>query len=424
MTQTMTILPGITLRCFPDDRFKQSSMSIQLVRPMCREEAALNALLPAILLRGTESHPDLRSITWRLDELYGASVGTLVRRVGDYQTTGLYCGFIDDRFALEGERILEPMLSFVEELLLRPALENGVFRSDFVDSEKKNLIATIESERNDKRIYTNAQMIRTMCREDSFGIPRLGEKEQVAAVTPEVLYTHYRRILRESRVDVFYVGSAQPERIAGLLKALFAKIDRSYVNLPTQTPFHDAGGGEHTEIMEVAQGKLAMGYVTPTTIRDPGFVAMQLFNVIFGGGMVSKLFMNVREKMSLCYDIGSGYHGAKGILTVSAGIDCAMERPVREEIARQLDACRQGDITEQELQAAKESLLSSLRGTHDSPGAIEGYYSSAALSGLRLTPQQYMAAVEAVTLEDVMQAAQSVRPHTVYFLKGVTEDDA
>lgn len=424
MTQTFAILPGVTLRCFPDDRFKQNALSLQMIRPMCREEAAMNALLPAVLLRGSREHPDLRAITWRLDELYGASVGTMVRRVGDYQTTGLYCSFIDDRFTLEGESILQPMLEFLEELLLRPALENGVFRADFVESEKKNLIATIESERNDKRAYANAQMIRAMCAADSFGIPRLGEKEQVAAITPDALYAHYRKILRQSRVDIFYVGAAAPEGIAALLKTLFRKIDRRYVNLPEQTSFHDAGRCEKTETLDVAQGKLSMGFVTPVTIRDEGFVAMQLFNAIFGGGMISKLFMQVREKMSLCYDIGSGFHGSKGILTVGAGIDCRKEPLVREQILAQLESCRRGQITEQELLAAKQSLLSSLRGTHDSPGAIEGYYASAALSGLPLTPQAYMAAVERTSLEDVVRAANTVTLHTVYFLKGADDHDA
>ena len=419
MIQTIPILPGITLRCFPDDRFKQGCLSVQLVRRMDRREAAMNALLPAVLLRGSEHYPDLRAITWRLDELYGASVGTMVRRVGDYQTTGLYCGFIDDRFAMAGEQVLSPMMAFLEELLLHPSLENGVFRQDYVESEKKNLVATIESERNDKRVYANAQLIRTMYKADPFGIPRLGEKEQVEEITAETLYAHYRRILRESGVNLFYVGTAPAEQVAEGLKALFGKIDRSYVNLEAQTPFLDAGGSDVTEEMDVAQGKLCMGFSTPVTIRDGDFVPTQVLNTIFGAGMTSKLFMNVREKMSLCYDIGSGFHGSKGILNVSAGIDCAQVETVRGEILRQLDACKQGDITTEELQAAKEYLLSSLRGTHDSPGAIESYYSSAALSGLPLDPRQYMQAVKEMALSDVVRAANNLKLHTVYFLKGV-----
>ena len=419
MLNTIALLPGITLRCFSDNRFKQGCLSLQFIRPMCREEAALNALLPAVLLRGTVSAPDLRDITLRLDDLYGASVGALVRRIGDYQTTGLYCGFIDDKYALKGDQILEPMIRFLGQLLLEPLLEDGAFCEDYVEGEKTNLISTIESQLNNKQSYANAQMLKAMCKEDSYGIPRLGEKKQVVRITKEALYDHYRRVLAESPVELFYVGSAQPDRVAQLLRQLFETLERTPVALPAQTPFRDGGGSEKTQTMEVSQGKLAMGFVTDITLRDRRFAAMQLCNTVFGSGMTSKLFMQVREKMSLCYDISSGYHGAKGLLTVSAGIDVKDVALVRREVMTQLEACARGDITTQELTAAKQALLSSLRGIHDSPGSIENYYASAALSGLYMTPEEYYRAIEQATLEDVAAAAATVKLHTVYFLKGV-----
>ena len=419
MNQTLSLGPGIRLRCIPDSRFKQGCLSLQLVRPMCREEASRNALLPAVLLRGTREYPDLRAITLRLDDLYGASVGTLVRRVGDYQTTGFYCGFMEDRFALEGDAILEPMLKFVGQLLLEPVLEDGCFREDFVESEKRNLIASIESQLNDKRAYAMEQMIRTMCKGDSFGIPRLGEIADAQAVTPRDLYTHYQKILRESRVELVYVGSAPQEQVAALLKELFDRIDRNYVNLPEQSPLRTGPESDTVRQMDVNQGKLCMGLVSDITIRDAGFVPMQLLNHIFGGGMTSKLFMQIRERQSLCYAIGSGFHGSKGLVTVSAGIDSGMKEAVQRGVLAQLDACCRGEITPEELNAAKESLRSSLLSTQDSPGALEGYYATAALSGLPLTPDAYIRAVEAATLEQIVAAAKTLRPHTVFFLKGV-----
>ena len=423
MTQTFELFPGVTLRCFPDRRFKQGCLSFQIIRPMCAAEASLNALLPAVLLRGTETHPDLRSITLRLDELYGASVGTVARRVGDYQTTGLFCGFIEDRFALPGDRVLEPMTEFLREILTEPLMEDGGFSRSFVESEKKNLTATIESELNDKRAYAMGRMLRTMCRADSYGIPRLGETQDVAAIDHRSLYEHYRKILRESRIDLFYVGSAPGETVAQLVKKLLDGVERNYIPLPCQTAFHDAGGADLTEEMDVAQGKLCMGFVTPITNRSEEFVAMQVMNTIFGAGMTSKLFVNVREKLSLCYSVGSAYYGIKGLVTVAAGIDFDKEQQTRAEILRQLDACRQGDITTEELTAAKEALLSSLRSTHDAPGSIEGYYATAALSGMGMTPAEYMDKVYAVTAEQVVAAAKQLRLHTTYFLKEESHDE-
>ena len=416
MIQTIQLQPGVTLRCFQDHRFKQGILTIQFLRKLCPQEAALNALIPAVLLQGTEQYPDLQRITLHLDDLYGASVGALVRKVGDYQTTGLSCGFIDDRFALEGDRILEPAIDFLRQLLFQPVLEKGCFREDYLESEKRNLIQAIESMRNNKRQHASNQLIRLMTKGDPYGTPRLGEVEQVAAITAQSAYDHYRKVLAESPVQLFYVGSADPETLAQLLTPLFA--GREGYALPDQTGLSSAPTGEHTEELDVTQGKLCMGYVTPITLRDDRFAAMQVLNMLLGGGMTSKLFMQVREKESLCYDIGSGFHGSKGILVVSAGIEFAMKETVVEKIRQQLDACRQGDFTDSELQCAKQGLLTQLQSTHDSPGSIENYYASGVLSGLNKTPAEYMAAVEAVTAQQVQEAARSLREHTIYFLRG------
>lgn len=418
MIETISLFPGVTLRCCRDTRFKQGCMSVQAVRRMTGEEAAGNALLPSVLLRGCRKSPDLRTITARLDTLYGAAVSPMARRVGDCQTTGLYMGFMDDRFALPGDRVLEPSVSFLGELLLDPLEEEGAFLSDFVAGEKKNQISAIAAERNDKRIYAMGRLLKLMCRGDSFGLPRLGEPEQVEAITPEGLYRHYRELLRVSPLEIFYVGSREAEQVAELLSPVFDLPDRRPEERPKQTGFHGGPGKDEVEILEVAQGKLCMGFVTPVTVGRDGYAAMQILNVLYGGGMTSKLFRSVREERSLCYSIGSSYYGTKGILTVSAGIDFDKEALTRQEILFQLDRCRRGEITREELQCAKEALISGLRAVPDSPGAIENYYSSAVLSGVFATPEETIRAIRETTLEQVVDAAGTLTLHSTYFLKG------
>ncbi len=421
MIEEITLGAGVTLRCFRDDRFKQGCLSIQFVRPMHKEEAAPNALLPAVLLRGTENCPDIRSITLRLDDLYGASIGPLVRRAGDYQTSGLFCGFIDDKYALDGDEVFAPMVDFLREILFSPRLENGIFPETVVESEKKNLIATIESRMNDKRSYAFDKLIFHMCGEDSFGIPRLGKKEDVAAITAESLTRHYENLLKTARVELFYVGSQAPETVAEKLKALFGNSPRDIEKLPPQTAFSEEMGGSHQEKMEVSQGKLAMGFVTPITLRTPQFAAMQLCNGVFGGGMTGKLFTKIREEMSLCYDIGSSYYSSKGIVVVSAGIDFGMRDVVEKQVQAQLSAICNGEISEAEMESARQMLLSSLQSVHDTPGNIEGYYAVQSLTGMPLTREEYMQALLACTREDVANAAKTLKKHTVFFLKGVAE---
>ena len=419
MIETTQILPGVTLRVFRDTRFKQGCLSFQFVRNMDPAEAHLNALLPSVMLRATLPHPDMRSISQHLENLYGVTLGALVRRIGDYQTVGFYCSFMDDRFALENESVLAGVLAFLEETLTQSPLRDGGFLPDLTESEKKNLIATIESELNNKGAYAMGKLLKSMCRGDTFGLPRLGEKENVAKIDPRELYEHYLRVRRESPLEIFYVGSGDSGEIARLLKSMVEKWDRSYVNRKPQTGFSPVEGRHFSESMDIAQGKLCMGFTTPITNRDPEFPAMQVLNTLFGSGMTSKLFMNVREKMSLCYSVGSSYYGSKGIMTVSAGIDFEKETAAREEILRQLELCKSGQITDIELTAAKEAIRSSLRATHDTPGAIESYYATTALSGMPLNPAKYMEALDRLTREEVVAAANTITYHSSFFLKGV-----
>lgn len=418
MITTTYLSPGIRLQCYTDNRFKQNALSIQYVRPMRREEAAMNALIPSVLLRGCSSAPDLRQITMRLDTLYGASVSPISRRSGDYQTIGFYVGMMDDRFAMGGEPLLEETLAFVGELLFDYPTENGGFLDAFVQGEKTNQIYAIEAERNDKRTYAAQQLLKKMCGPDSFGLPRMGEPEEVSAITPQALLRHYETLRRESPVELFYVGSAQPGKVEAALQKIFAGEKRDYRPLPPQTDLAPGPKQALSEAMEIAQGKLAMGYVTPITNRSTAFPAMQMLSTVFGGGMTSKLFQNVREKQSLCYSIGSGYYGAKGIVLVSAGIDFDKEQHVRQEVEKQLDACRRGEISQAEVDAARHSLISALQAVPDSPSSIENYYSTMSLNGCGMDPQRHRAALEAVTAEDLVAAAKTLELHSTYFLKG------
>ena len=195
-------------------------------------------------------------------------------------------------------------------------------------------------------------------------------------------------------------------------------MDRQLIDLPEQTPLNCLPQQNVTETLDVSQGKLCMGFTTQINNRHRLYIPAQVLTVLYGSS-TGKLFNVVREKMSLCYDIGGMFYGIKGFMTVSAGIDFDKKEQVQAEILNQLRACRDGEITEAELQNAKISLISQLQAAHDSPGSIEGYYSTAVLSGAMMTPDDYIRAVEQVTMEQVQQAAHSLRLNTTYFLKGV-----
>ena len=314
---------------------------------------------------------------------------------------------------------MAPATELVRELLLEPKLVNGCFDPEFVESEKRNLIADIESELNDKRAYAANQMMRHLCAGDSFALPIRGTVEDVRAITPESLYAHYRKILQTSPAQIVYVGSAGADEVAACLMPLAEALAAAPMVLPEQTPLTlTAPEREFSETMDINQCKLSMGFVTPVNYWHPDYIAMQVFNAVYGSGMTSKLFVNVREKLSLCYYAGSGYYGSKGIVTVSSGIDECNYEQAKEEILRQLSMTATGNITKEELEAAKKAIISGLRSVPDSPRALESFYGTLFISGRDDDLEERIAAVKAVTADDVARCAWTLKLHTVFFLKG------
>ncbi len=420
MNHRTEILPGVYLTAVQSDKFKTGCFSLNLLRPMKKEEAAANALIPSVLLRGSETCPDIASISAKLDELYGASVGTLVRKKGEVQLVGFYCDYVQDEYV--DEPVFAPLMAFLAELLLNPQLENGAFPEAVVDSEKLNLENAMLSRINDKRTYAASQLIRTMCAGQPYGIPRIGEPENLKNITAKSLYAHYRDLLATSRVELFYMGSLSPEAVTKVLQAALAELPRAEVFVPVgTTPAPQARPvQEKTERLDVTQGKLSLGFFTDITAKDPRYPALVLAATVFGGGATSKLFTNVREKMSLCYYASASFEKFKGVLSVSSGVEFSKLETAKTEILRQLEACKAGDITDDELESARGYLVSDLKIAMDSPGRLDDYYMGQILLEQDGTMEDLASAIARVTKQEAADAIQALRLDTIYALEGVT----
>lgn len=418
MEQRIEILPGVFLTAVQTDKFKTGCFSINFLRPMCRAEASMNALIPSVLLRASERYPDIPSISARLDELYGASMGTLVRKKGEVQLVGFFADFIED--ALAGEPVFVPVLEFMAEILLHPLTKNGHFVPEFVEGEKRNLSNAIAARINDKRSYATSRLLQTMCREEAYGVPRLGEMEDVARVGAEGLYAHYKKVLAESQAELFYMGRKTPHEAAECLQRVLSALPRAQAFMPVGTVQGPAPAAprEVREALDVTQGKLCIGLRTGCTVRDESYPALLMLNAIYGGGVTSKLFQNVREQMSLCYYAGSSIEKFKGVMVVSAGIEFDKYTTAKDEILRQLELCRAGEITDEEFEAARRYILSELKLAQDSPGRLDDFYMGQVVAGLSGTMDELADSVLCVRKDDVAAAARRLQLDTIYFLEG------
>lgn len=418
MIKTIPVAPGITLRAMQTDKFKTACFSVNFLRPHTAADAAFDALLPSVLLRATERYPDIRSISMQLDALYGASLGTLIRRKGEVKLMGFYADFIEDRFLPEGESVFAPILELTEEILFHPLTQNGVFCEQNVEGEKQNLINAMEAEMNDKRTYAVAKMLRAMCEKEAYGVPRLGRAEDVRAITPETLWAHYQKVLKTSRIELFYEGQKSPEEAAEAFRKLFAgKQPETCTPVGTRVIRAAEKTRELSQSMDVTQGKLVIGLRTGITVEDADYPALLLLNAVYGAGVTSKLFVNVREKMSLCYYASSSLEKYKGVMVVSSGVDFGNFETAKTAILRELEDCKCGKITSEELESARRAVLSALRASQDSPAQLDEFYMGTSIAKMD-DFEELTKKVADLTVEDLTAAAQKLTVDTIYFLKG------
>ena len=410
------IMQDVYLTYLHAKKFKTGALSAQFLTPLRAETASANALLPAVLHRGTVRCPDMVQLSAAMDRLYGAQMDDTVRKKGETQCVGFVASVIDDAFVPGGEQLLEPAAELLGELMLDPVTRNGRFLSEYVESEKANLIDDIRAVRNDKREWADLRLMQEMCAGEPYGVRRLGDEESARKLNNRKLYEHSQALMSTSRLELFYCGSAEKERVTDALLHAFAALPRGRVeDLPL--PRRIAAPSEPrivTEQMDVTQGKLSMGFRCESNDAP----AMILANLMFGGYSNSKLFMNVREKLSLCYYASSQYARSKGILTVSSGIETRDYDRAREEILRQLQAVQQGQWEDWELPGARNTILSSLRAMPDSQRALENWYLGQIATGQWETPEELARQLQEVTPERICAAAQSVKLDTVYFLQG------
>ena len=409
------LFPGVWLRAIHTNKFKSAYLSVTLLAPLEPETAAANALIPAVLRRGTAAHPDMESLSAALDELYGGAIEPAVRKKGETQCVGFVASFLDDAYTLQGESILDAAAGLLGEVLLKPYIQNGIFAPDYVEGEKANLLDRIRGQINDKRTYATHRLIQTMCGEEAYGVDKLGDEAQVEAITPDSLWQRYRELLSTAAIEVYYCGSAQPERVEEALKTALRDLP---VREDRTVPDCDVRLSAGSEAMDVTQGKLAMGFRTGGLTcweEDPALV---LANAIFGGTAMSKLFMNVREKLSLCYYASSMLEKMKGLVLVSSGIEFDKYETARDEILAQLEAVRKGEIEDWELEGARRILIGGYQATLDEQGRQEEFWLGQSVAGQEDTIEELAARFESITREQVAAAAQKLELDTIYFLKG------
>ena len=403
-----------------EETFKSNRIDVRFTVPLDADDVAKNALVPQVLSRATKKHPSTKDMRVACEEMYGTDINADAGKRGDAQIVIIGASFLSDRYSFDGTDILGKVLDFMRELILEPKTENGVFCAEYVESEKKMLIDDELSKINDKRFYAQQRLIEEMFEGEPFALSENGTVEQISAVTPEALYAAYLKLLKTARIEICAVGDMDGGRVSSFFADMFGKIERDPV--PQIITAAKKGARENVKYVRdhqnVTQGKLSLGFCTGVSKADGKDHILDVTMKIFGSGTASKLFMNVREKLSLCYYCSAAANSLKGYMVVNSGILFENEKKAVDEIMFQLSEVAGGNITDEELMVAKNELVNRYNSIFDSEGSISSYIFGAITDGERDTIDEKKAKVASVTKEQVSEMAKNFKLDTYYFLCG------
>ncbi len=411
------LAPGVCFSSVRDPKFKHNTITVNLIVPLDRDTASGYALVPALLRKGTRTCPDFTRLEQTLCDLYGASLSADVGRYGEYQILSASITSIDDRFALEGEDISGRSAGLLADMVLDPNLVDGAFPEEDFLLEQQNLIDTIEAEINDKRGYALRKCRDAMCAGTRLAVSKYGTVEDARALTPASAAEHYRRLLDTARVEILFTGCGDPAGARETFRTRFGGLCRHVAALEPQPIVERAEEVKSLEErMEIAQSKLVLGMRPGDVSSRERQDALRLMTALYGGTPFSRLFVNVREKLSLCYYCAARFDPATGILTVDIGVEQANRDQAQKAILDELAAIAAGKFSDEELSSAKLSFANSLKSVGDSLAATESWYLTQILKGRAESPREDLEAVEKISRAQVEQAAAGVTLDTVYFL--------
>lgn len=409
------IADGVYFSSITDKRYKKNLISVAFSTQLSEDTATENVIVPVLLTKCNSKLPTYKAFNNKMSRLYASGIGGTAGRQYDLQTISFGAYYLDDIYALSGEKMTGIMTDILIDCLTSPVTENGVFSEKFVELEKKTVIDNIETAINDKRSYAIERAMKTICKGEPASVCSYGTVEKARLITPDSAYKAYRRMLETMPCEIICTGCSDFDGVAEKFAAAFEKAGRHDVEnttialspVKTQTE-------EVTERLTVNQSKLVLGFKS----HSDDDAALVLLQKIFGGTTSSKLFRNVREKMSLCYYCSAARNDLKGIMLVNSGVENENIEKTKEAVIDQLEEIKNGNFTNEDINFAEMAIKNDFKSVADSAGNVSNWYFDCIRKNDIVTPEEKLGRYLGVSKERIIAAAKSMVLDSVYVLTG------
>lgn len=418
LTETIKEMKGYRLHIVKTDKYKTNTFVWKMKTPLNKDEVTLRALLPYVLQSNSKKFPSTTVLRSYLDDLYGASLFVDVAKKGEYHVISFSLEMANEKFLSDPTPLLRKAIEFFSEILTNPNVVNSSFEKTTVESEKRTLKQRIQSLYDDKMRYSSYRLVQEMCKEEPYALYVHGQMENIDGITPESLYQYYQQAFSQDEMDFYVIGDVQEEAVQSIADELLSFPTRSPKRTEANRTAKVNQENVVKEVQDVKQGKLNIGFRTHVVYGDPDYFALQVFNGIYGGFSHSKLFINVREKASLAYYAASRLESHKGLMMVMSGIDNKNYDQAVSIIKEQMQAMKNGDFTDSELEQTKAVIRNQLLETIDtSRGMVEILYHNV-VSNSKISLAEWMKQMEQTNRDQIVKVAEKIELDTIYFLTG------
>ena len=415
----LEIKKGINLHIIKTNKFKTNLLSVFLSTPLEKEKVTFNALIPAVLRRGSKNMPSQDEISIALEEMYGATFDCGIDKIGDDQILKFYLETINNEFLPEGDN-LNDAIKILLEVVFNPLVDNKEFNKEYVESEIKNLKQVIEGRKDSKATYAYERCIEEMYKNMPYSLYKYGNIEDLDKIDSKKLYEQYINLINNCKIDIFISGNIEEDIkekvIANENIQKLKERDAIYVvNNKESRPKEEKEEQEVSDSMEINQGKLIIGLDILEEHDKDKYTAL-VYNAILGGTPTSKMFQNVREKNSLAYTASSSFLRQKANIFIKCGIDITNYEKAVKIIKEQLEDMKKGEFTDKNIEEAKTNIISTINFIPDEQDTELMYYFSQELSGYEMGYEEYINKINSITKEDITELASRIQVNTIYFL--------
>lgn len=410
---TVALEKGVNLHMLHSEKFKTVLFGLYIKRPLNREEVSLNALLSRVIDKATEKMPSSREMNQAFESLYGSLIVSDVHKYGEKQMIQLKIQVPGEKY-IGTTDLYRQVLTLVNDMINHPKLVDGGFDPEVVEREKEGLISEIELRKDQKDSWAMSCCLETMCKDELYSIHEFGTVEKVAEITPKALYEHLRNIWRSSEIDICVIGDFEEKDMTEAISdsLMFERgevlpLVREKIHyIPEAVTYYD-------EPHDLTQGKMCMGYRVNVPYESSLYTAVLVASVILGGGGSSRFFKVIREREGLCYTIYSRLEKFKSIMMVYAGVDFENFEKTEQLVEAQVQDLKDGNITDEELEIAKSTVVSNIRSISDYPNSFINYYYNLLVSERDIDDEQYIERIKNVTKQDIVSALAQMRLDTV-----------